>query len=268
MSSSPEDLLRERLARLAPSAPADSVAFEGIERRITHRRRRRAAARVAAVAAVALVAVGVGSLAIGREEPSDLSTQPAETATSAPVPGAAAPTVGQKGRVAFGGASFEVPEGWEVTSYDDGLAEDTPSGQGRGVESLCIGVPEDEQSSCAIEMYHGDPLPGGEQQPYQDHGQWSWNHATDPPPCPFTPEDEGDGVEAPGGDTGPVDSAESVPVGDRTAVYDEWAAVCDSGATFNPRAWHLADEQLLIFDVIGHDETEQVLGSFRFDEPG
>jgi hypothetical protein len=265
--SSNEDMLRERLARLAPTAPAERAAFEGIERRITHRRRRRAAVRVTAVAAVALVAVGVASLAMGRDEPSDLSTSPTDTTATAPAAGVA-PTVGQQGRVAFGGASFEVPEGWAVTSYDDGTAEDAVAGQDLGYESLCIGVPGEEPGSCAIEMYHGDPLPGAEGQPYEDHGAWSWHDGTDVPQCPFTPAGDSDFVQPLGGDYGPIDSANAVPVGDRTAVYDEWSAVCDSGDTFNPRAWHLSDEQLLIVDVTGHPETEDVLGSFRFDGAG
>jgi hypothetical protein len=75
-----------------------------------------------------------------------------------------------------------------------------------------------------------------------------------------------DFVQPPGGDYGPIRSDPAAPVGDRTAVYDEWAAVCDSGATFNPRAWHLSDEQLLIIDVTEHPETEGVLESFRFDD--
>lgn len=271
--SSTEDLLRERLARLAPSAPADRAAFEGIERRITHRRRRRAAARVAAVAAVALVAVGVGSLATGGDESSDVSTRPAETTTTAPPEGAAAPTVGQQGRVAFGGASFEVPEGWAVTSYEDGVADDAVAddavaGQDLGYASLCIGALDDEGDPCAVAMYHGDPLPGAEGQPYEDHGNWSWYQGTDVPLCPFTAAGGYDPVEPGGGDYGPTDSDDEAPVGDRTAVYDEWSAVCDSGATFEPRAWHLADEQLLIVDEIGHDETEGVLESFRFDASG
>jgi hypothetical protein len=267
--SSPDDLLRERLARLAPSAPADSMAFEGIERRITHRRRRRAAARVAAVAAVALVAVGVGTLATGRDQRSDVSTQPAETTTSEPDASAAAPTVGQTGRVTFGGASFEVPEGWEVTSYDDGVAEDVTMGPDRGYESLCIGAPGDEQDSCgAIAMYHGDTLPGGEGQPYQDHGAWSWHQGNDVALCPLTPSGGVDYVQPAGGDYAPIRSDAAAPVGDRTAVYDEWAAVCDSGPTFNPRAWHLSDEQFLIVDVIGHPQTDDVLASFRFDDAG
>ena len=266
--SSPEDQLRERLARLAPSAPADALAFEGIERRITHRRRQRAAARLAAVAAVALVAVGVASLATGRDERSDVSTQPAETTTSAPDATAAAPTVGQTGRVAFGGASFEVPEGWEVTSYDDGVAEDAAMGPDRGYESLCIGPPGEEQDACAVAMYHGDPLPGAEGQPYQDHGAWSWHQGNDVAQCPFTPLGGTDFAQPSGGDYGPIRSDPAAPVGDRTAVYDEWAAVCDSGPTFNPRAWHAADEQFLIVDVIGHTLTEYVLASFRFDEEG
>lgn len=264
--SSTEDLLRERLVRLAPTAPADAVAFEGVERRITHRRRQRAAARVAAVAAVALVAVGVGSLATGRDEASDYSTTPSET-PGTPDP-REAPAVGQQGRVAFGGASFEVPDGWAVTSFDDGVADDASGGQDLGYASLCIGVPDDERDSCALAMYHGDPLPGAEGLPYEDHADWSWHQGNDVPLCPFTPAGEYDPVQPGGGDYAPTASDDEAPVGDRIAVYDQWSAVCDSGATFEPRAWHLADEQLLIVDVIGHDETDGVLESFRFGEAG
>jgi hypothetical protein len=263
--NSTENLLRERLARLAPTAPADRAAFEGIERRITHRRRQRTAARVAAFATVALVAVGVGSLATGRDEPSDLSTSPPDRTTPAT---GEAPTVGQQGRVAFGGASFDVPDGWAVTSYDDGVADDAVGGWDLGYASLCIGVLDDERDSCALAVYHGDPLPGTEEQPYEDHGNWSWHQGTDVPQCPFRPTGPYDPVQPAGGESGPTRSDDQAPVGDRTAVYDEWSAVCESGDAFDPRAWHLADEQLLIVDVLGHDETEGVLESFRFDESG
>lgn len=261
--TSTEDLLRDRLARLAPTVPADAAAYDGIGRRITHRRRQRAAGRVAAVAAVALAVAGTGVLLTSQEAPTDYSVDGGEPAASPAVPG-------QQGRVAFGDASFEVPPGWEVTSLGEGTVVDvsgtTPGGS---YETLCVGEPGDEVDSCAVALYHGDVLPGAEMAAYEDHAAWGWSHQTDVMQCPFTPMVDGelDGVRAVGGDGTPTVQGER-PVGDRTAVFDQWSVECDSGPTFAPRAWHLAESDLLILDVIGHDETEELLASFRFDEPG
>ena len=83
--TSTEELVRNALADLAPTAPADSRAYAGVGRRITHRRRRRAATRLAAVAAVGLVAVAGAALLGGpRDEPSGFSTEPGEDVTTAP----------------------------------------------------------------------------------------------------------------------------------------------------------------------------------------
>ena len=61
-----------------------------------------------------------------------------------------------------------------------------------------------------------------------------------------------------------MDSGERA-LGGRTAVYDQWAAQCDqSGFTFSPRAWHLAEEQILIVDVVGRQEIDAIVDSVRW----
>ena len=83
--TSTEDLVRNALADLAPVAPADSSAYAGVGRRITRRRRQRAATRLAAVAAVALVAVAGASLVGDRDdEPSGFQTGEGNTITTGP----------------------------------------------------------------------------------------------------------------------------------------------------------------------------------------
>jgi hypothetical protein len=53
------------------------------------------------------------------------------------------------------------------------------------------------------------------------------------------------------------------------AVYDKWEARCElSGFTFTPRAWHLTESQIVIFDVIGRPETEAILASVRWTDRG
>jgi hypothetical protein len=234
-----DDPVRDALAALAPLAPADDAAFAGVRRAVTRRRRRRNAGRIAA----AVVAVGLiagGGLAVTGGPGGDESGYVTE------------PT---GGRVAFADMSFELPEGWEVVSED---AAD---------EYMCIG-PAGNGDCPGLELHHGDPLPGHEMDEYQDHGQWSWYHQTDVAQCPNRPQGPGEPLDAvePNDEDGydPIDTGER-QVGGRTAVYDEWAARCDrSGFEFNPRAWHLAEDQILIVDVLGHPETEEILASVRW----
>jgi hypothetical protein len=241
-----EDLVRDGLAALAPTARADAAAYAGIERAITHRRRRRTAARVAAVAAVALAAVGAGVLGADRDETPGFSTRPDATATPEP------------GRVMFGNATFDLPAGWAVLS-DNGAR-------------MCVAPAETEDmGECAgLRLDRGD-LMGYEQGPYVDHGDWSWHTGTDVMPCPdrpYDPEAPLDSVVPGDAGLGPIDTGFR-PVGDRTAVYDQWQAQCDlSGFTFTPRAWHLPESELLIVDLLGHPETEAILASFEFTDGG
>ncbi len=243
-----EDLVRDGLTGLAPKAPADAAAYAGIGRAITRRRRRRTAARVAAVAAVALVAVGAGTLAAGRNDTPGYSTQPGGTATDP----------NESGTVTFGSATFDIPAGWAVL-WNTGT-------------EMCVAPVETEgiEDCAGLRLARGE-LTGYEQGPYVDHGDWSWHTGTDVMRCPDRPYDPGgelDGVVAGEDGTAPVDTGRE-PVGDRTAVYDEWAAECAiSGFTFNPRAWHLPESQMLIVDLVGRSETEAILASFEFSDGG
>ena len=84
--TSTEDLVRNALADLAPVAPADSSAYAGVGRRITRRRRQRAATRLlAAVAAVALVVALVGASPVGDRDDERLASRPGRnTITTGP----------------------------------------------------------------------------------------------------------------------------------------------------------------------------------------
>jgi hypothetical protein len=236
-----DDPVRDALADLAPLAPADDAAFSGVRRAVTRRRRRRTAGRVAAaVVAVGLIAGGSLAAAGLQEDEGGLSTRrPTE-------------------RVSLGDMTLELPEDWAITSRD-------PS-----ADHMCIGpIGYPVRGDCAgLDLYHGDPLPGHEMEEYQDHGQWSWYHQTDVAQCPNRPQGPGEPIDAvePNDEDGydPIDTGER-DVGGRTAVYDQWAARCDrSGFEFSPRAWHLAEDQILIVDVLGHPETEEILASVRW----
>jgi hypothetical protein len=235
-----DDLVRDALADLAPLAPADDAAFAGVRRAVGRRRRRRAAGRIAAV----VVAVGLiagGGLAVNglQEDEARVTTRPPSD------------------RVSFGDISFELPAGWEVIRSD--------------TDSMCVGPagnPYPRYDDCSgLELYRGDPLPGNELGEYQDHGPWGWYHQTDVSPCPDRPYEPGqplDGIQPTDAGYDPVESGER-QIGGRTAVYDKWEARCErSGFTFHPRAWHVDEGQILIVDVLGNPETEDILDSVRW----
>jgi len=172
--------------------------------------------------------------------------------------------------VTFGGTTFTLPVGWwehdrkdlDWLSIDEatgGVAERHPYGY------LCVGPAG--AADCALKLYHGD-VPGNEGfTAWEDHGAWPWHTATDVPSCPVPsadPDAPFDGLQPVDGSYLPVDSGFR-PVGDRSAVYDQWAVECElSGHDFTPRSWHLPESSLVIVDMLGQPETESILASFRF----
>src|SRR5262245_11959555 len=130
-----DDLVREALADLAPTAPADNTALAGVHRAIGRRRRRQHVARAVAVAAVALVAVaiGTGALVLRAEDNNiDVGTggDGQTTTTTEPTTETTAPKPDLNGRITFGPVSFQLPEGWQagtpqkITSPDSGAQGD------------------------------------------------------------------------------------------------------------------------------------------------
>jgi hypothetical protein len=171
-------------------------------------------------------------------------------------PGGTTPPVDPE-RVSFGGLSLELPAGWEVVRSE--------------TDSMCIGPagnPYPQYDGCSgLELYHGDPLPGFELDEYQDHGPWGWYHETDVAPCPDRPYDPSqplDGIQPTEAGYDPVESGE-LSLDGRTAVYDRWEARCElSGFSFSPRGWHVDEAEILIVDVLGQAETEEILDSVRW----
>ena len=295
--TSTEDLVRDALADLAPKAPADSTAYAGVGRRITRRRRQRAATRLAAVAAVALVAVAGASLVGDRDdEPSGFSTGPGDTRTTAPdgsTPDDGAspePGTGQDGvdggddgastepsTRMLGPAMFTLPAGWEAVQQD-GFWIDGPDPGDSGTSrypytSMCLRRTADPGPlDCTLEMFHGE-VPGHEGfEAYDPESAWSWYRGGDVMPCPDGTDPgggAGDTVQPADGDMAPVET-DFRSVGSRTAAYSRWSAVCEkSGFRFGPEAWYLPESQLLIIDVLDQPETEAILQSFEFgDEEG
>lgn len=270
-----DDMVREALADLAPTAPADNTALAGMHRAIGRRRRRQQVARIAA--AVAFVALAVGTTAVvldAESDPSQVSTDPDDTTTPTTTPSTPTTTAttpettearpAETDRITFGPVSFQLPEGW-VEVYRE--PRSSPFAEGEG-EAMCIAPAGNEglrwEDCSGLLIQQGDFLQGNEQAPYEPHAPWAWYHATDAAPCPTGPAGNQDYIQAPDG-MGPIDQGFR-SVGDRTASYDRWRAVCpQSGFTFEPEAWFLPESRVVVFDVFGHDETEAFLASFEFD---
>ncbi len=288
--TSTEDQIRNALADLAPTAPADGSAYSGVGRRITRRRRQRTATRLAAVAAVALVAVAGASLVGGRDEPSGFSTQPGDDDATLPDDGTPPATGTAPGGTddggappivpnptVIGGAEFELPTGWEAEPQPEYWTDPgVPGGsetERHPYTAMCLRRTADPGPlDCTLEIFYGD-VPGNEGfGPYDPDGNWSWYHATDVMTCPdgIDPGGEAlDSVRPADDDTAPAER-ETRPVGSHTADFSRWDAVCErSGFEFSPQAWFLPESQLLIIDVLGQPETEAILASFVFgDEAG
>jgi hypothetical protein len=279
-----DDMVRDALADLAPVAPADNTALAGMHRAIGRRRRRQQVARIAA--AVAFVALAVGTTAVvldAESDPSQISTDPDDTTTptttpTTPTTTATVPETTEGGpaetdRITFGPVSFQLPEGWEIIERRDQGSTDLSTGEpGPTGETMCIAPVDDQGTQVGLQwdgcsgllIHQGDFLPGHEMDAYQQHDPWAWYHNTDAAPCPTDPVGSEDYIQAPDG-MGPIDQGFRA-VGDRTASYDRWRAVCpQSGFSFEPQAWFLPQSKVLIFDVFGHDETEAFLASFEFD---
>jgi len=254
---STEDKVRGALADLAPRVPAGDEALAGVHRAITRRRRRRTAVR-AAVAAGLLVAVataGVIALAGGEEGSElDMSENPSTTPTTESV----AEIV--DGRVEFGPLRLELPDRWTVIQA-------LPSGDDSAW--MCIAPaanPDPKLDNCAGLFVRYGSLPGRETFTYEEtRGDWAWNHATDVVACPTTNDLNDQVVPGPEG-TEPI-AFDVAPVGDKTADYTQWAAYCSrSGFRFTPRMWVLPQSRIMIEDVLGRDETEDILASVEFTD--
>jgi hypothetical protein len=279
-----DDMVREALADLAPTAPADNTALAGVHRAIGRRRRRQHVAQAVAAVALAIAAVGTGALVL-RAEDDNVQTGNEGTSTTVPTTAttptstATTPTTATGGdaanRQTFGPVSFVLPDGWEVIYQNDTPSTDLATGEpGPTGETLCI-APVDaageqvglQWDGCSGLMIHqGDFLPGKEMDPYQPDDYWAWHHHTDTNPCPNNAGNPDDGVIGTDQDGEAPIAGGFRDVGDKTANYNRWRAVCAvSRFTFEPQAWFLPQSKVLIFDVFGHDETEAFLASFQFD---
>jgi hypothetical protein len=257
-----EDQIRRALSDLAPRPAADDAAFAGVERAVSRRRRRQAVGRVAAVCALLGLAAGGAALVRASGDDPPVVETPAQPGPSRePESGTTGPE-----RVRFANVTFELPEGWTATR------QDAPGPQGQEGEMLCVaptGDPGPVWQGCGgLQLFHGW-RPGYQGRPYEKDGPWGFAHAEEPAPCPVGVADpaatEPDLVVAGPDGRAPVDSGVR-PVGNRTADYNQWSARCSgSNFTFTPRAWSLPTSKIVIFDVLGHPETEAILGSFRFD---
>jgi hypothetical protein len=265
-----DDKLREALADLAPVAPADGSALAGVHRAIGRRRRRQHVARIAAAVVVLALAAGTTAVVLQAEDDpagfgTDGSTPSTETTPTTPDTAEGGPA----GRRSLGPVSFELPEGWYVLDGGN-TGNEEASGRWMCIGPLPTSYPRWDDCGGLL-LYQGDFLPGNEGGLYEDGQPWGWYHNTDVAQCPFTPDagagDPTDQVEPGAEGMAPV-VQDFVPVGDKTAAYTQWKAYCrESGRSFEPRAWHLPNSQILVLDVTRHPETEAFLASFLFEEP-
>lgn len=91
-----------------------------------------------------------------------------------------------------------------------------------------------------------------------------WYHATDVQPCPVAPTAGPDGLN--GIRPGALLEHRLAPVGDRRADYYRWAARCDNGFRFTPRAWYLPVSKVVVFDYLDDPESSRLLSKAAFDE--
>jgi hypothetical protein len=264
-----DDKLREALADLAPVASADGSALAGVHRAIGRRRRRQHVARIAAAVVVLALAAGTTAVVLQAEDdPADYGTDGStpSTETTPTTPDTA--EGGAPARRSLGPVSFELPEGWYVLD-DRNTGNEEASGRSMCIGPLPTSYPRWDECGGLL-LYQGDFLPGNEGGLYEDHQPWAWYHNNDVAQCPFAPsEGVGDPSDqvVPGPEGMEPIAQGFAPVGDKTAVYDQWKAYCEqSGESFEPRAWYLPESQVVVLDVTDHPETEEFLASFRFEE--
>src|SRR5262245_12257554 len=120
-----DDMVREALADLAPTAPADTTPLSGMHRAIRRRRRRQHVAPGPAAVTFGAIALGPTALVLNAEgDPSQVSTDPADTTTPTTTPTTTTPTPtpdtttttegNQVEPTRFGPVTFQLPEGWDI----------------------------------------------------------------------------------------------------------------------------------------------------------
>ena len=104
--------------------------------------------------------------------------------------------------------------------------------------------------------------PGREQGNFLTDGP-GWYHATDVQPCPVEPTSGPDGLN--GIHEGALLEHRLAPVGSHRADYYRWAAHCDNGFRFTPRAWFLPQSKVVVFDYLDNAESSRLLSTAAFD---
>jgi hypothetical protein len=266
--------LTHLLSDAAAEAPENDRRAEQVIAR-GHRRRRRSRV-IAVAAALAIVAGGAtAALTVGSARNEDtLRPIPPATASPGEVGRTSGPAPTGR-RVTFGAMTITLPVGWDVVerrpipagSFFDGQAH--PAG-----ETMCVapaGNRGPQTFGCAGLRFDRGAIVGSELKAFTAHQVAGWYFATDVQPCPVNGQPNGpdslNGIRwgIPGRpDTAGPRTSGFLPVGDRTAYYDQWAAYCESGYTFTPESWYLPTSQYRIIDFIPHRETAAILRTIRF----
>jgi hypothetical protein len=253
--------LHERFEQLATDVDAGSFRDPAtIRRRGDIRTRRQVAAATIGTAAVvgavvaALVAVS-GPSDRHHTTPGGGGTPTPSASETPPASASPASNMQSRGPVLVGPVVVTVPEGWHATEvrFDHACVEPVDARPGAfGCAGLDVtwGWNGYLPGKAEVSFSRTDPL---------------WYHALDVQPCPKNPGSGNDynGIQ----DEGTLGSEQTAAVGDRTAYTYQWTgAACQSGYTFNPRAWYLPTSQVVMFDYIGRDDIDPIVQDVRFDD--
>jgi hypothetical protein len=197
---------------------------------------------LAVVIAVAVVSACTGHAGRPVAQSSTVASSPRATAPS----GAA--------RFLIGPLSIQLPHGWKADANAD-------------FSHACLepsGVKEQAFGCAGLDAYYdwgGQFLPGNEASDFRDSP--GWYHGTGVSPCPVDPTKGPSGLNAMRGND--LVRHGLAPVGDRRADYYEWAASCDSGYRWHPRAWYLPISKVLVFDYIETPQSAAILRGATFE---
>jgi hypothetical protein len=269
------DLLTEATDLLDPTPPMRT----DLRRERSRRRHRRIAVTIGAAGAVAAAAAAVLAVVVVPSGGSQRLRAPvlpadAASATGTPSPAASAnptpsSTVTPGERIEFGAMTVTLPAGWSVqrrasipAGVDHWGASPEPHGAG---EWMCVGPGGDQgpalfgSAGCNGVKFERGVVSGAGNTLFTAHQPDGWYTATDVQAClpkhSAYPAGKFDGVRP----TGKPIRTGFAPVGDRTAIFDEWSAHCDSGFTFTPRSWYLPQSVYRILDLYNNPDTDWIL---------
>jgi hypothetical protein len=163
-----------------------------------------------------------------------------------------------------------LPTGWSVVSrYSNPGGTDTqlsPAVTYPAYEDMCI-APDSNHGrqvlNCAGLDFERGAVFGDTSRLFTPHQPDGWYDVIDVLPCPVGEMLPNGNLNAIHGDGAPTSSGFK-PVGDKTAVFDEYHAHCDSGFAFSPRSWYLPTSKYRVIDYLDHAQTAWILAHIHW----